>query len=75
VLSGGERNYIERWFGTLKDRLRAFDRYFPTAGLRSVQNFCYGFGFFYSWCRWHQTLEGPPSSGDGGLKAWVEVFI
>jgi hypothetical protein len=26
---GNIRNYIERWFETLKDRLRNFDVYFP----------------------------------------------
>lgn len=25
VMCGGKRNYIERWFETFKDRLRAFD--------------------------------------------------
>jgi len=75
VISGGERNYIERWFETLKERLRAFDCYFPTEGLISVQNFCHGFGFFYNWCRWHQSIRGPPSGGDGGLKAWMEGLI
>jgi transposase-like protein len=29
VVCGGIRNYIERWFETLKDRLRNFDIYFP----------------------------------------------
>lgn len=75
VMCGGVRNYIERWFETFKDRLRAFDCYFPTRDLESVQNFCSAFGFFYNRCRWHQTVKGPPSGGGGGLKAWAEVFI
>ncbi|MDI6884127.1 MAG: hypothetical protein QMD00_03180 [Hadesarchaea archaeon] len=33
------------------------------------------FGFFYNRCRWHQSMKGPPSGGDGGLKAWTEVII
>jgi len=75
VISGGERNRIERWFETLKDRLRAFDCYFPTAGTQSIERFCWAFVFFYNRCRWHQTLKGPPSGGDGGLKKWLEVVI
>jgi len=75
VMCGGERNYIERWFETFKDRLRAFDCYFPTYDLKSVQNFCWAFGFLYNRCRWHQSMKGPPSGGEGGLKAWAEVFI
>lgn len=65
VLSGGDRNYIERWFGTFKDRLRAFDCYFPTGGFASVQNFCHAFGYFYNRCRWHQSMGSPPSGGEG----------
>jgi len=75
VMSGGERNYIERWFETFKDRLRAFDCYFPTRDLESVQNFCHAFGFFYNRCRWHQSMKGPPSGGGGGLKVWMEVLV
>jgi len=75
VMCGGERNYIERWFETFKDRLRAFDCYFPTHDLESVQNFCQAFGFLYNHCRWHQSVKGPPSGGGGGLKAWAEMFI
>lgn len=29
VISGGFRNYIERWFLTLKHRIGRFDKYFP----------------------------------------------
>ncbi len=29
VVCGGIRNYIEKWFETLKDKLRYFDVYFP----------------------------------------------
>ncbi|MDI6820266.1 MAG: hypothetical protein QMC89_05120, partial [Candidatus Hodarchaeaceae archaeon] len=72
---GGGRNYIERLFETIKDRLIAFDCFFPTEGIESVQNFCNAFGFFYNHCRRHQSMKGPPSGGAGGLEAWVEVFI
>ena len=75
VMCGGERNYIERWFETFKDKLHTFDCYFPTSDLESVQNFCQAFGLLYNRCRWHQSVKGPPSGGGGGLKAWAEVFI
>jgi transposase-like protein len=75
VLSGGARNYIERLFETFKDRIRTFDCFFPTAGTESVLNFCRALAFFYNHCRWHQSMKGPPSGGEGGLRAWVEVFI
>lgn len=75
VLSGGVRSYIERWFETLKDRLRAFDCYFPTGKLESVENFCEAFRFFYNQCRYHQSMKGPPTGGIGGLKTWMEALI
>lgn len=74
VLCGGERNYIERWFETLKDRLRAFDCYFPTEGLETVENFTAVFRFWYNECRHHLSLKGPPSGGEEGFKAWLEVL-
>jgi len=74
VISGGERNYIERWFETLKDRLRAFDCYFPTRGFESVENLCAVFCFWYNRCRRHMTLREPPDGGEGGFKTWVEAL-
>ena len=58
VMCGGERNHIERWFETFKDRLRAFDCYFPTSDLESVQNFRWAFGFLYNRYRRHQSVKG-----------------
>ena len=75
VISGGIRNYMERWFETLKDRLRVFDRYFPTKGLKSVENFTAIFCLWYNRCRTHMTLGRPPSGGEGGFKTWLEVLI
>ena len=75
VISGGERSRIERWFGTLKDRLRVFDCYFPTPGIQSIERFCWAFVFFYNRCRVHRTLDRPPSGGEGGLEKWLEVLI
>jgi transposase-like protein len=74
VLCGGERNYVERWFETFKDRLRTFDCYFPTSGLQTVENFCSVFCFWYNECRGHMSLGRPPSGGEGGFKAWLEVL-
>lgn len=37
VLVGGIRSYIERLFETVKDRMRAFDCFFPTSGIESVR--------------------------------------
>lgn len=68
VMCGGERSYIERWFETLKDRLRVFDRYFPTERLETVENFTAVFCLWYNECRHHQSLKGPPSGGGRGLR-------
>jgi len=51
VMCGGQRNYTERWFETLKDKLRTFDCYFPTHDIKSIQNLCNAFGFIYNKCR------------------------
>ena len=74
VISGREHNYIERWFETFKDRLRAFDCYFPTRNLESVENFGAAFCFWYNHCRPHMSVKGPPSGGEGGFKMWLEVL-
>jgi len=74
VMSGGERNYIERWFETFKDRLRIFDCYFPTRGFESIENFSSAFCFWYNECRYHTSVKGPPSGGEGGFKTWLEVL-
>ncbi|ODV50068.1 MAG: transposase [Methanohalophilus sp. 2-GBenrich] len=29
VISGGIRNYINRWFKSFKSRIKVFDKYFP----------------------------------------------
>jgi len=74
VMCGGERNYIERWFETFKDRLRAFDCYFPTQRLKTIQNFAAVFCFWYNKCRQHMSLGWPPSGGEGGFRTWMEVL-
>lgn len=74
VVSGGDRNYIERWFKTLKNRLSRFDRYFPTERLSTVRNFTAVFCLWYNYCRRHMSIRGPPSGGKGGLEKWMEVL-
>ncbi len=68
VVSGGERNYVERWFGTLKDRIRNFDIYFPTKGTETVENFMNAFYHWYNQSRNQMTWGGPrtgPTTGSG----------
>jgi len=72
VLRGGERSYIERWFKTLKNRLSAFDRYFPTSRAETVENFATAFCLWYNECRCHMSVKGPPAGGKGGLRRWSE---
>ena len=74
VMCGGERNYIERWFETFKDRLRVFDCYFPTQRLETIQNFAVIFCFWYNRCRQHMSFGWPPAGGKGGFKTWLEVL-
>jgi len=71
VVCGGVRSYVERWFETLKDRLRAFDCYFPTREFTSVRNFIIVFCFWYNSCRKHMSLDGPPTGGEGGFRRWL----
>ncbi|KXA89838.1 hypothetical protein AKJ62_02230 [candidate division MSBL1 archaeon SCGC-AAA259D14] len=74
MISGGNCNYIERWFETLKDRFKAFDCYFPTENPKLVENFTRAFSHHYNQSRYHMTLKGPPTGGKTGLKKWLEVI-
>ena len=59
VVSGDIRNYIERWYQTLKDRLRCFDIYFPhKKRFEHVLNWLYAYVFFYNRIRKHMSLDG-----------------
>lgn len=73
VVCGGIRNHIERWFETLKDRLRNFDIYFPhkKPGLidllrcreekyEHVLNWLYGFVYYYNRIKGHMSLGNKP---------------
>ena len=62
VMSGDVRNYIERWFETLKDRARCFDIYYPTkkGDLRVLLEWLTVFVLYYNHVRYHQTLKKPP---------------
>lgn len=58
VVSGDIRNYVERWYETLKDRLRGFDIYFPHKKcFEHVLNWLYAFVYFYNRIRNHMSLE------------------
>ncbi|KXB02412.1 hypothetical protein AKJ45_03525, partial [candidate division MSBL1 archaeon SCGC-AAA261F19] len=74
AIGGEDRNYIERWFGTLKDRLRIFDVYFPTAKVGSIVNFMRAFCYWYNESRYHLTLKGPPMGGEGGFEQWIKAL-
>jgi putative transposase len=71
VVCGSIRNYIERWFETLKDRLRNFDIYFPhkkpgvidlyrgrEENFGHVINWLYAFVYYYNRIRGHMSLGG-----------------
>ncbi len=82
VVSGGIRNYIERWFETLKDRLRIFDICFPHKkpslidiyrcredNFKHVFDWLYAFVYYYNRIGGHTTLGGKTP-----LKYWLEVL-
>nr|MDO8099800.1 integrase core domain-containing protein [Candidatus Njordarchaeota archaeon] len=54
------RSYVERWFHTLKDRLRVFNCSFPrsTRGLTHTLIFIRFYAFYYNQVRPHRTLSG-----------------
>jgi len=62
IMSGKERNYVERWFETLKDRARCFDVYYPTHKnrLEVLMEWMAMFILYYNHARYHQTLKRPP---------------
>lgn len=59
----GMRNRIERWFRTLKERIRRFYNNFPARrrGIRCVKLFLETFTYWYNNLRTYQTLKRPPS--------------
>ena len=52
-LRGGVRSYVERWFRTVKDRLRVFNCAFPRSpsGLERARTFIRLYAFYYNHIR------------------------
>ena len=61
-LRGGVRSYVERWFRTVKDRLRVFNCAFPRSpeGLERARTFIRLYAFYYNHIRPHHSLDGQP---------------
>ena len=62
VVRGGVRNYVERFAGAVKDRLRGFDCYFPSPRrlLESALRLVYAWAGFYNYARVHLSFGEPP---------------
>jgi len=61
-LTFGIRNYIERWYRTLKDRTKRFYNNFgirdDCRAIRRVEAFVHMFAYWYNRMRPHETLRG-----------------
>jgi len=54
IVSGKERNYLERWFQTLKNRTKNFDNYFPhNKDTQHFENWLNGYIYYYNRIRKH----------------------
>ena len=53
---------VERFIGTIKDRLRGFDCYFPSPKhlLESALKLVYAWAGFYNYVRVHLSFDEPP---------------
>jgi putative transposase len=62
----GKRNYIERWYRTLKERTKRFFNNFPVRSeeraLERIEGFLHLFGYWYNHMRVHETLKCTPSA-------------
>jgi putative transposase len=60
----GQRNYIERWFRTTKERTKRFYNNFPakTSQIQKIKLFLKLFVLYYNFIRPHQTLKHPPAT-------------
>ena len=74
-MHGGERNYIERWFETLKDRARGFDVYYPGRrdSFETLLEWLSMFVLYYNHARYHMTLGRPlvPLRGSDEYERWI----
>ena len=68
-VSKGPRNYIERWFRTLKERTKRFYNNFRSRelNLKNVNKFLRFFVFWYNYLRIHLTLGRSPCSLEEGV--------
>lgn len=57
----GERNSIERFFRTFKERTRRFYNNLPSSRLDNLQSFVDVFMLWYNRLRWHQGLGRSPA--------------
>jgi transposase-like protein len=55
-----ERNKIERWFRTLKQRTRRFYNNFSTKNIMEIERFLELYAFWYNCLRYHMTLKKSP---------------
>jgi len=62
VVRGGVRSYVERFMGSVKDRLRGFDCYFPSPKrlVDSALKLVYAWVGFYNYVRVHLSFGAPP---------------
>ncbi len=79
VMHGDVRNYIERWFETLKDRARGFDVYYPSRRetFESLREWLSLFVLYYNHARYHMTLKRPPRplGGDTEYERWLHAIL
>lgn len=74
VISGGVRNYAERFNETLKDRARSFDKYFPCPKTRCRFEHILAWVLLvigdYNWVRPHQSRGNRPPIDRFGGSPW-----
>ena len=65
-LTFGKRNYIERWYRTLKERTKRFFNNFPVRSeeraMERIGMFLHLFAYWYNHMRLHETLKCTPST-------------
>ncbi len=67
----GPRNYVERWFRTVKERIKRFWNNFRGKDWRRVHRFIFLFAFWYNFVRVHSTLGSPP----GNITEWFQEVM
>jgi len=67
----GQRNSIERWFRTVKERTKRFWNNFRSKNWRRVHRFIFLFAFWYNFVRPHSRFGGPP----GDITEWLQEVM